>query len=155
MIVIVSIRMALKGCAFCLPSWLHILKFMSTQAVMLTFFTVMVFLGPVKGFGRQLRGASFYMHVVGPLLAFVSLCFLENQEKLTLGQAFVAMLPTVLYAGLYLYKVLILGEDNGGWPDFYGFNRGGKWKISATLMIVGSLVTSLLIMTTHNYLKGI
>ena len=31
------------------------------------------------------------------------------------------------------------------WPDFYGFNRNGKWRLSFTLMAAGTVVVAVLL----------
>ena len=36
----------------------------------------------------------------------------------------------ILYGIVYLVMVVALGPLNGGWEDFYGFNRGGYWPIA-------------------------
>ena len=38
------------------------------------------------------------------------------------------LLP-VLYSILYFYEVVIVGAENGGWADFYGFTFGGNNKL--------------------------
>ena len=150
MAVIWLIKLGHRGCFAALPEWIHLLKFMSTAAVSLTMFTVLFFLGPTKGYKKVLSGTSFYMHLVGPLLAIISLCFLENQVKLGFGKALLGMIPTVLYGAVYIYEVMVVGEENGGWPDLYGFNRTGKWKRSIFLMFLGSFLICIFLMTLHN-----
>ncbi len=56
----------------------------------------------------------------------------------------VTMLPVVLYAPLYLYKILFAPE-NKKWDDFYGFNTGGKWKISYVMMHLGTALICILL----------
>ena len=150
LVFIEEIRLGYKGCFVALPTWVHLLKFMSTAAVSLTLCTVLFFLGPTKGYKPLFKGSSFYMHLVGPILSIVSLCFLENQVKISLGQALLGVIPTILYGAYYLYQVIGVGEENGGWPDLYGFNRNGKWQRSLILVVLGSLIICLILMAVHN-----
>ena len=49
------------------------------------------------------------------------------------------MIPVVLYAQLYSYKIF-LAPDGKRWDDFYGFNRNGKWRVSYLLMHLGTAI---------------
>ena len=39
--------------------------------------------------------------------------------------------------------VIIVGQENGGWADFYGFNMGGKWYISMAAMLAAAYLIGL------------
>ena len=56
-----------------------------------------------------------------------------------LNTALTGVVPVLLYGAVYLYKVVYAPEERR-WEDFYGFNKGGKWLISLSAMIVGTLV---------------
>ena len=124
-----------------LPYGVWLLKYLGTASVTVTCLTVMVFLGPTMGYKSQLEGWSFYLHVVGPLLAIISFCFLERTWPLSFAVALLGLLPVVLYGILYLYKVVIAGQ----WEDFYGFNKNGKWKTSFTAMVIGTFLVCILL----------
>ena len=124
-----------------LPHGVWLLKYLGTASVTVTFLTVMVFLGPTMGYKSQLEGWSFYLHVIGPLLAIISFCFLERNWLLSFAVALLGLLPVVLYGILYLYKVVIAKQ----WEDFYGFNKNGKWKISFSAMVIGTFLVCILL----------
>lgn len=124
-----------------LPHGVWLLKYLGTASVTVTFLTVMVFLGPTMGYKSQLEGWSFYLHVIGPLLAIISFCFLERIWPLSFVVALLGLLPVVLYGILYLYKVVITKQ----WEDFYGFNKNGKWKISFSAMVIGTFLVCILL----------
>ena len=124
-----------------LPHGVWLLKYLGTASVTVTFLTVMVFLGPTMGYKSQLEGWSFYLHVIGPLLAIISFCFLERIWPLSFAVALLGLLPVVLYGILYLYKVVITKQ----WEDFYGFNKNGKWKISFSAMVIGTFLVCILL----------
>ena len=136
---------ALSGGEFLLPGWVSALKFVGTTAVCVTFFTVVLFLGPATGYGHLLRGHGMYLHGFSALLAVVSFCFCENTRVLPLSEAFLGMLPTAVYGVIYLVMVIFVGTEKGGWEDFYGFNRGGKWYVSFAAMFVGTAALCLLV----------
>ena len=114
-----------------LPKWAAVLKFTATVAVGVTFFTVMLFLGPSMGYGPMVTGHNLFLHVLNPLAAMFSFAVLEREPRIRLAQTLWCLLPTVVYGIVYFYQVIILGPWKGGWFDFYGFELGGMWYISA------------------------
>lgn len=129
--------------------WVWLLKYIGTAAVTVTMVTVFVFLAPALGsLKRLMQGADFYMHLVTPLLALISFCGLERRG-IGFGLALTGMLPTTLYAVLYAYKILLAPPEKS-WKDFYGFNRGGKWYLSALAMLAGTFVICVALMALQN-----
>ena len=124
------------------PRWLWLLKYVSTHTVTVTLLTVLFFLGPTMGYRVLLSGRDLYLHLIGPLMAIVSFCFLEK-KGMPPGTALLGMLPVVLYGSVYLYKVVLSPQDKR-WEDFYGFNKDGKWPIALAAMLAGTLIVCLL-----------
>jgi hypothetical protein len=114
--------------------WTYYLKFAGTAAVMVTMMTVLLFLGPTFGYINMFIGSDLFMHLLTPLTALVSLCVFERRG-ISLPCSFVGLLPVVLYAPLYGYKVLYAPKDRR-WDDFYGFNRDGKWPLKVVFMLL-------------------
>ena len=125
-----------------MPAWAVTLKYMGTVAVTVTFFTVFLFLLPASRSieGLFSNGPEIIMHVVTPLLALLSFLCFENRA-LSPWVIPLGILPVLLYGWLYLNRVVIARA----WPDFYGFNRDGKWKLSFSLMILGTVVIAVLL----------
>ena len=123
-------------CLFPNETWAYYLKFIGTAGVTVTMLTVFLFLARIYGIGPLLKGSDLFMHLVTPLMAIVSLCIFERRG-ISFGTAFLGMLPVALYGPLYLYKVL-RAPENKRWEDFYGFNIGGKWKVSYVMMHLGT-----------------
>ena len=121
-----------------IPAAAAVLKYMGTVAVLLTFTVVMCFLGPTMGYVEMLfSGTSVYMHLLGPVMAFVSLVFFENGIVLKKRMIPLGALSVFIYGIVYVTMVIFIGEANGGWMDYYGFNIGGFWYISfATITLV-------------------
>lgn len=138
------------------PKWVFIFKYTGTCAVMLTFFTVIFFLGPSMGFMQMVfGGTSIYMHFLGPIIAFLSFCFFENDEALSIKHSLFGMIPTALYGAWYCTEVVFITIENGGWADFYGFNQGGYWYISYPIIIAVSFGLCMLIRAVHNKVSSI
>ena len=101
-------------------------RYAAVVSVALTFTTVMVFLGPVFGFGMMFTGANFWFHLVVPLAAMLDFCVLDRECAYARRDARAAIVPTVLYGFGYAGNLLINGV--GEWPhtnDWYGFAMGG------------------------------
>ena len=135
-----------------LPEWVRILKYIGTAGVAVTMVTVFVYLAPVVGkdwVKVLVKGVSnFFMHVLTPLLALFTFCVLERRP-MTFGQALWGLLPVALYGPLYLYKT-ILAPEAKRWPDFYTFNKNGKWPLSFLFMLIGNFLLCMAIMAIMN-----
>ena len=57
----------------------EVLKFISCQNVFLTFAIVMVFLGPLFGYGAMFAGGNFWLHLVIPIVALAEMVFLSER----------------------------------------------------------------------------
>lgn len=129
-----SLRIAITG-AGTLPAWAQALKYTAVCAITLTLLTVLFFLAPTQGFDKMFGGANLWLHLICPLVCILSFLFFESRERLDLWVTFPALVPILLYSAVYLVMVVVVGEDRGGWKDFYGFNRGGKWYLALPLML--------------------
>nr|WP_297704055.1 hypothetical protein [uncultured Butyrivibrio sp.] len=129
---------AICMCFFPDSEWAYYLKIIGTAAVTVTLLTVVIFLGRIYGYAVLFKGSDLFMHLITPLLAIASLCIFERRG-ISLGAAFIGMIPVVLYAPLYLYKILHAPVEKR-WEDFYGFNTAGRWKISYVMMHVGTAI---------------
>ena len=100
-----------------LPRWLHILKYIATCCLTMTFLTVVFVLGPYcadqGGVVFLLTESSMlYHHLLNPLCAFVSFVLLEREPKLPARCVPLALVPTMLYGSVALwanYQRLITG----------------------------------------------
>ena len=148
----VSLIMVLAALASPVPQWVWTLKYIGTAAVTVTMLTVFLFLAPSIGkdwFQVLIKGASnAFMHLLTPFMALLSFCLLEKRG-MSFSQCLWGMLPVVLYGPMYLYKIIYAPEDKR-WEDFYGFNKGGKWPIAFTGMVIGTFLICLGIMALQN-----
>lgn len=135
-----------------LPEGMMLLRMMATVSVTITFLTVVFFLVPTMGTWLLYKEDNLYMHVIGPWLAVIEFLFVEKGMLFAKGQIVIGVLPMLAYACLYLYRVVYQTEEKGGWPDFYGFNRNGMWRISVTAMVLASLLISAVLVLVHNML---
>ena len=123
------------------PFWLQIIKFAATCAVTVTFLTVFCYLGPrFRNWDFLLSGPNLWMHLICPLLAIASL-LLRAPLKWSFAIVFTGLAPEVLYALLYLKKV-VLDPPEKRWDDLYGFTKGVSWFWSMIAMFSASFAIS-------------
>lgn len=135
---------ALLMCFFPGSTFAWLLKYIGTAAVTVTMLTVFFFLAPSIGRGglkQLLGGADLFMHLITPVIALGSFCFLEKRG-MTFGQSLLGMLSVALYGPWYLYKIRF-APTGKHWDDFYGFNKGGRWKTSFLMMAIGTFIICL------------
>ena len=123
-------------------------KYVATTAVALTFFVVLLFLGPVYGFDMMYTGANFWFHLVVPLLAMVDFLCFDRSGMIRLRDSLLALLPMLIYSVLYVGNLLINGVGRGAdTNDWYGFAVGGPRTAAVVflVMLVGNWVIALLL----------
>ncbi len=140
----------LRNKYFRLPDWLVRLLFVAATALSLTFLVSLLILAPVKGFVLIFTGSRFFLHGVCPILAIIVFCFVLKDLHLGFGSTFLSLIPVFIYACIYYMLVAVVGEENGGWNDFYGFlTRIPPWiSISAFLPVTFGIATVLRLL--HN-----
>ena len=104
-----------------LPDWVVVLMHVAVTAVTLTFLVSLFILAPVKGFVLIFTGSRFFLHGVCPVLSIVTFCCFINSHLVRLEESPLALIPVLIYALVYLVMVVLIGEERGGWNDFYGF----------------------------------
>lgn len=123
-----------------LPRWVLILKYAGTVAVTLTFVTVVVFLGPMveamgHGYFKLFQNENFFLHFLSPILAIISFVCFEQIENFKFTETLYGVIPTILYSFAYL-PMVVIGKENGGWPDFYMLTFGGHMWVAPISLIV-------------------
>ena len=130
---------------FNLPNWVIDFAFCGVTSVALTFLVSLCILAPVKGFVLIFTGSRFFLHGLCPILAIIAFCFLMTSHVISLKEAAISMTPVILYAMVYYFMVEILGPDNGGWDDFYGFfTRIPAWVSLLSFIPITFGITSVL-----------
>ena len=133
-----------------LPRWVTVFAFVGVTAVTLTFLISLFILSPVKGFRLIFSGSRFFLHGVCPVLAFIAFCFFMSAQRVSFNDQLIALVPVLLYAVLYYIMVVVIGEENGGWNDFYGFATRLPLWIPVTLIMPLTYAISSLVRFLHN-----
>ncbi len=121
-----------------------LLNHVGTVAVSITFWVVMLFLGPLFGYGAMFQGGNLWLHGINPLLAIAAFFFLDQFDRVEKKELWFSLVPVLIYGIFYLGNVMVNGI--GTFPnlnDFYGFFFAGL--PSAAMIYVVLLLASLLI----------
>ena len=115
--------------------WIIVLfcKYIATVAVTVTLLTVFLFLYRIYGFKALLTGPDLLLHLICPGLSLVSY-YVWDRIEMSPAAALLGTSSVAVYGVLYMRKVVVEKK----WEDFYGFNRGGQWKISFCAMMAST-----------------
>ena len=105
-----------------IPRGVALLKYAAAVSVSLTFLTVMLFLGPVFGYGGMFAGSNLFFHLLVPLAAAFDFCTLDREGTFSLRDSLIAVVPMLLYGAGYVLNILVNGVTGNDW---YGFAAGG------------------------------
>ena len=133
-----------------LPDWVVVTMHIAVTAVSLTFLVSLCILAPVKGFGLIFSGSRFFLHGVCPILSIATFCCFINSHMVRLKESYLALIPVLLYAIVYLVMVVFIGEEHGGWNDFYGFATRIPLWVSLSLFLPVTFGVATLLRLGHN-----
>ena len=138
-----------------MPRWIVDLVYMGVTAVALTFLVSLFILSPAKGFVLIFTGSRFFLHGVCPILAIVAFCFFMSEKRLTIRDSLLALIPVLIYAAVYYVMVVVVGEEKGGWNDFYGFlTRLPMWiPMTAIMPLTFLIATGIRVLHNRSYDK--
>ena len=125
-----------------LPRWLKRLKFLSTSCLAMTILTVVFILAPMYEDGNGwyimlFTDSMLYHHFLNPVLAILSLVLFERLPRLSLGQVWWALVPTVLY-GLYDLHGNITGTIDGPYPFMRVYDQTIPESLTWFAIILGT-----------------
>jgi hypothetical protein len=114
------------------------LSYVAAAAVGVTLMVVLLFLGPLYGYGAMLQGANLWFHLVIPLLAALDHWLLEPGRERSRREIPLAVIPTVLYGVCYLANILLNGV--GEWPDTNDWYLFLHWGTPVGLGIFAGII---------------
>jgi len=121
------------------PHWLSVFKYLSATAVFVTFSVVVLFLGPMYGYGMMYYGANLFFHLLIPLFAVAE--EIVFGEDISFKESFFACAPPLVYGIGYLTNCIVNGV--GSWDtvrnDWYSFLEWG-YGVGALIFIVICLI---------------
>ena len=139
-------------------AWVLILKLTGTATVMVTFLTVMVFLGPTMGWAPMFEAGNLWLHLLLPLAAAADLCLFVPLASLPFAATLGPVTFTAAYGAWYIWRVMRHGAKSDGVVyDFYGFCQWGTDKIglvAAVMLLVTWVIAALLMLGNHLFCLG-
>ena len=133
-----------------LPDWVVVLMHIAVTTVSLTFMVSLFILTPAKGFVLIFSGSRFFLHGICPLLCIVAFCCFINSHLIRFKESFLALIPVLIYATVYVVMVVFIGEERGGWNDFYGFTTRVPIWVSFSVIMPMTVAIILLLRLGHN-----
>lgn len=109
-------------------------KLTSTAAAALTFWVVLLFLGPIFGHANMYRGSNLWLHLLLPLVSMAAYVLLDDGCRLPGRDSLFALLAPAVYAAGYVLNILFNGVGEG-WQsnDWYGFLHWG-WGVGIGIL---------------------
>ena len=133
-----------------IPGWVVNFMLAGTTAVTLTFLVSLFILAPVKGFVLIFTGSRFLLHGICPLLAIDAFCFFVCDHRIRFVESLLALIPVFIYSCIYYLMVVVIGEEHGGWNDFYGFATRIPVWIPLTAIMPVTLLIATVLRVLHN-----
>ena len=140
----------LRRHSFHIPRWVVDLVFTGVTAVALTFLVSLCLLAPVKGFILIFTGSRFFLHGLCPILAIIAFCFFISEHRINFWETFFALIPIFIYACVYYIMVVVIGEDQGGWNDFYGVMTHMPLWVAEVSILPLTFIIATIIRVLHN-----
>ncbi|MBR4132382.1 MAG: hypothetical protein IKT99_05340 [Oscillospiraceae bacterium] len=107
---------------FTYPKWTALLHYCGTVCTTLTMIFAVCLISWVD-FQLAFGGNNLFLHIICPTLVLVAFFLVESDSRFTVRDTLIGLIPFVLYCCIYLFEVVILGPERGGWPDFYHFTE--------------------------------
>lgn len=106
---------------FVVPKWLSLIFYSGAICTTIVFMFAVVFILPYDR-DFAIGGKQFFLHIVCPIAVLVSYELAEVNYTFSLRDKHLCLIPFILYTIVYIWNVLIVGEENGGWKDMYMLN---------------------------------
>lgn len=83
-----------------IPTWVHVLRYMSTCCLLLTFLIVVFVLIPLEGRAIYMMfgGHLFFYHTLCPIVSVLSFILFENERSLSRIHTYCTLVPLMLYS---------------------------------------------------------
>lgn len=135
---------------FNMPKWVGLFQYAGAVSVLITMFCAATIIAPTKGAWYAYDEAGIWLHLIVPILAIILFLSVESGHVLTKKDMIKAQIPFWIYGAIYTVMVVIIGEENGGWEDFYMATSILPFWIAALILFAIGFGASLILMRIHN-----
>jgi hypothetical protein len=108
-------------------------KYVSAVSVALTFFVVLLLLGPAYGYDSMYIGANLWFHLIIPILAMANFLIVDREGTFSLRDSLFTLIPMLAYSLFYVGNLLANGVRENDW---YGFAKHGPQSAVAAFLII-------------------
>ncbi|MBQ7467149.1 MAG: hypothetical protein IJS74_03660 [Clostridia bacterium] len=112
-----------------IPMWVHVLRYIATIDLIITFMVVALFLGFIveEGYFSMYTNANFFFHFAIPVLNLISFICYEENPKFQFKHTFIGTAHLLLYSVFYLTVVMLNFHDGAVviFYDWYAFAQKG------------------------------
>ncbi len=134
---------------FVLPRWVVLLQYAGAVCLAVTMIASLCIIWPVQGSGA-VTGSNFWLHVVTPALTVLLFQCVETGAPFGRRDAAVSLIPLLTYTAVYFVMVVPIGEERGGWSDFYMTAAFWPGWVSALMITAVGITASALLLLLHN-----
>ena len=134
-----------------LPNWIVDALYTGTLCVSLTFVVAISAISIAEGFiVAMFSKSNLFLHTINPICAIILFTFVNTDHNVKFYKSFLSLSPIFLYAILYFILAIVIGDENGGWRDVYGFNKYVPWPVSLIIIFIMAFGLSNLLRYLHN-----
>ncbi len=139
----------IRGKRFILPRWIVLFQYAGTTCLAITLVSALGLILPTQGVSA-VSGMNFWLHIVTPALTILLFECVETGVNFKRTELLLALIPYWVYMAVYFLMVILIGEENGGWSDFYMTQAFWSAWISALLMTAVGFAVSTVLLVIHN-----
>ena len=139
---------------FTLPKWIALMHYSAAVSVTVTLFCAICFISrvsPYDAFG----GSNIVTHIFCPVLILISFFQTEHGFIYTVKHQLLGMTTLCLYMIASFVEVIVIGEENGGWPDIYHTKEYLPYWLAIPILLLCGLGISFIIRVISNRLTHI
>lgn len=136
---------------FVLPRWIVLFQYTAANCLAITLVSALTLILPAHG-AMAVSGINFLLHIITPALTIALFQCVETGVEFKCSESLLTLIPYWVYMAVYFFMVIIIGEKNGGWSDFYMAQAFLPVWITVLLMIVIGFVISTILFIIHNKL---
>ncbi len=139
---------------FAFPKWVSLFQFSGAFCTSLTMFFAFTFIYLTQGAKVAFGGPNFWMHVVCPIFSLVLFLSVEIDRTLSVRDSLICMTPFFIYSVFYVFNAVLIGEELGGWRDFYMFATYTPATYSLPMIYVFAFIVITIIRLIYNSLSA-
>ena len=119
---------------FVLPRWVVLFQYAGATCVAITMITSLAIILPTQGI-EKMTGANFWLHIVTPACTVILFQSVESGIAFRRIDIPISLAPYWTYMLIYSIMAVVIGEERGGWSDFYMTQAFWPAWVSVILML--------------------